>query len=72
MTLFTTIGYGSIVCQTLWGKIMSIVYAIIGIPLMLVVLSDIGKVLLYWFTHAYNGTRRGIRLACINQLIRLF
>ncbi|KAI6209722.1 TWiK family of potassium channels protein 18 [Aphelenchoides besseyi] len=60
MTLFTTIGYGSIACQTTVGKALSIVYATIGIPIMLVVLSDIGKVLLHWLTYAYNGARRTI------------
>uniref|UniRef100_A0A1I7XJ73 Ion_trans_2 domain-containing protein n=1 Tax=Heterorhabditis bacteriophora TaxID=37862 RepID=A0A1I7XJ73_HETBA len=45
MTLFTTIGYGTIACQTFWGRVLSVVYACIGIPLMLVVLGDIGE----WF-----------------------
>ncbi|KAI6198272.1 TWiK family of potassium channels protein 18 [Aphelenchoides fujianensis] len=42
------------------GKAMSIIYATIGIPIMLVVLSDVGKVLLHWFTYAYNAARRAI------------
>ncbi|VDL85619.1 unnamed protein product [Nippostrongylus brasiliensis] len=41
MTLFTTIGYGTIACQTTWGRVLSVVYACIGIPLMLVVLGTI-------------------------------
>ncbi|KHJ97358.1 Ion channel [Oesophagostomum dentatum] len=45
MTLFTTIGYGTIVCQTFWGRALSVVYACVGIPLMLVVLGDLGE----WF-----------------------
>ncbi|CAJ0571969.1 unnamed protein product, partial [Mesorhabditis spiculigera] len=45
MTLFTTIGYGTITCQTFWGRFMSIIYASIGIPLMLVTLGDVGE----WF-----------------------
>ncbi|CAJ0957568.1 unnamed protein product, partial [Mesorhabditis belari] len=48
MTLFTTIGYGTITCQTFWGRFMSIVYASIGIPLMLVTLGDVGE----WFQKA--------------------
>ncbi|PIO59409.1 Ion channel, partial [Teladorsagia circumcincta] len=52
MTLFTTIGYGTIVCQTVWGRILSVVYACIGIPLMLVVLGDIGE----WFQKILTKT----------------
>uniref|UniRef100_A0A7E4ZZY6 Ion channel n=1 Tax=Panagrellus redivivus TaxID=6233 RepID=A0A7E4ZZY6_PANRE len=60
MTLFTTIGYGTIAAQTIAGKIFSVVYATIGIPLMLVVLSDVGRVLLRWFTKSYNVSRKYI------------
>ncbi|CCD73876.2 Potassium channel domain-containing protein [Caenorhabditis elegans] len=53
MTLFSTIGYGTITCQTFWGKTVSMVYASIGLPIMLLVLGDIGV----WFqkvmTNAY-------------------
>ncbi|CAI5454216.1 unnamed protein product [Caenorhabditis angaria] len=53
MTLFSTIGYGTITCQTFWGRTLSIIYASIGLPIMLVVLGDIGE----WFqkilTNAY-------------------
>uniref|UniRef100_A0AC34FZK5 Potassium channel domain-containing protein n=1 Tax=Panagrolaimus sp. ES5 TaxID=591445 RepID=A0AC34FZK5_9BILA len=59
MTLFTTIGYGTIATQTVLGKVCAVIYATIGIPLMLVVLSDVGRVLLRWFTAAYNISRRG-------------
>ncbi|KAK6732080.1 hypothetical protein RB195_016449 [Necator americanus] len=52
MTLFTTIGYGTIVCQTFWGRALSVVYACIGIPLMLVVLGDIGE----WFQKILTKT----------------
>uniref|UniRef100_A0A8R1E035 Potassium channel domain-containing protein n=1 Tax=Caenorhabditis japonica TaxID=281687 RepID=A0A8R1E035_CAEJA len=45
MTLFSTIGYGTISCQTAWGRTLSIIYASIGLPIMLVVLGDIGE----WF-----------------------
>ncbi|CEF66146.1 Potassium channel subfamily K member 18 [Strongyloides ratti] len=54
MTLFTSIGYGTIACQTVAGKVITIIYASIGIPLMLVVLGDIGDVLLSWFIFIYN------------------
>uniref|UniRef100_A0A1I7YUQ2 Ion channel n=1 Tax=Steinernema glaseri TaxID=37863 RepID=A0A1I7YUQ2_9BILA len=57
MTVFSTIGYGTITCHTLAGKIATVLYAIVGIPLMLVVLSDIGRVLLGVFTRTYNRCR---------------
>uniref|UniRef100_A0A0N4Z3C6 Ion_trans_2 domain-containing protein n=1 Tax=Parastrongyloides trichosuri TaxID=131310 RepID=A0A0N4Z3C6_PARTI len=44
-TIFTTIGYGDIACETMWGRILTVIYAIFGIPLMLVTLSDLGKFL---------------------------
>ncbi|KAL6733654.1 hypothetical protein Aduo_004285 [Ancylostoma duodenale] len=53
MTLFTTIGYGSISCQTFWGRALSVVYACIGIPLMLVVLGDIGELFQRTLTKTY-------------------
>ncbi|CAD6187354.1 unnamed protein product [Caenorhabditis auriculariae] len=45
MTLFSTIGYGTITCQTFWGRTVSMIYASLGLPLMLVVLGDVGE----WF-----------------------
>jgi len=59
MTLFTTIGYGTIACQTAAGKVTSVIYATIGIPLMLVVLSDLGVVLLRVFAYSYMMCKKG-------------
>lgn len=59
MTLFTTIGYGTIACQTSVGKIASVIYATVGIPLMLVVLSDLGVVLLRFFAYTYMMFKKG-------------
>lgn len=58
MSLFTTIGYGNLYCQTEAGKALSILYAVLGIPLMLMVLSDVGQLLLRGFTHLFNAVRR--------------
>uniref|UniRef100_A0A1I7XRS3 Ion_trans_2 domain-containing protein n=1 Tax=Heterorhabditis bacteriophora TaxID=37862 RepID=A0A1I7XRS3_HETBA len=44
-TLFTTIGYGDISCVTTAGRIMTVIYSCIGIPLMLITLNDLGKFL---------------------------
>ncbi|RCN52462.1 Ion channel [Ancylostoma caninum] len=44
-TLFTTIGYGDIACVTTAGRILTVIYSCIGIPLMLITLNDLGKFL---------------------------
>lgn len=43
VTIFTTIGYGHIVPSTRAGQALTMVYATIGIPLLLMVLADFGK-----------------------------
>ncbi|KAF2353625.1 Potassium channel domain [Trinorchestia longiramus] len=42
-TITTTIGYGHMAPVTQAGRILCIVYAIIGIPLMLILMADFGK-----------------------------
>ncbi|VDL76529.1 unnamed protein product [Nippostrongylus brasiliensis] len=44
-TLFTTIGYGDIACTTTAGRILTVIYSCVGIPLMLITLNDCGKFL---------------------------
>lgn len=39
------LGYGDVACQTTVGRMMTVVYAIVGIPLMLITLNDLGKFL---------------------------
>ncbi|KAJ2950620.1 hypothetical protein O0L34_g8875 [Tuta absoluta] len=43
-TVLTTIGYGNIVPETFWGRLFCIVYALVGIPLTLTVIADLGRV----------------------------
>uniref|UniRef100_A0A914W723 Potassium channel domain-containing protein n=1 Tax=Plectus sambesii TaxID=2011161 RepID=A0A914W723_9BILA len=42
-TIYSTIGYGDIACRTAAGRIATVFYSIIGIPLMLTTLNDLGK-----------------------------
>ncbi|XP_047483720.1 TWiK family of potassium channels protein 7-like isoform X1 [Penaeus chinensis] len=44
-TVLTTIGYGNIAPMTVRGKIFCIVFALVGIPLTLTIISDMGEVL---------------------------
>ncbi|KAF8375541.1 twk-8 [Pristionchus pacificus] len=44
-TLFTTIGYGDMACETTAGRIFTVIYSCIGIPIMLITLNDLGKFL---------------------------
>lgn len=45
-TLYTTIGYGNIACATVGGRVATMIYAIFGIPITIVVLDALGDFLL--------------------------
>lgn len=47
-------GYGSVAPRTVWGRLITIVYALAGIPLMLVYLSTVGDVLARSFRRLYG------------------
>ncbi|XP_039292515.1 two pore potassium channel protein sup-9 [Nilaparvata lugens] len=54
VTLVTTIGYGNLSPKTTEGKLVTMLYAIIGVPLMLVCLSNLGSLLAKAFQCLYT------------------
>uniref|UniRef100_T1IJW1 Potassium channel domain-containing protein n=1 Tax=Strigamia maritima TaxID=126957 RepID=T1IJW1_STRMM len=53
VTVITTIGYGNISPKTEKGKVVTMLYAVIGIPLMLLCLTNIGDFFAKAFKFAY-------------------
>ncbi|KHN88398.1 TWiK family of potassium channels protein 18 [Toxocara canis] len=60
-TLFTTIGYGNIAPRTAYGQALSIVYALIGIPLVLAILSQFGRTLTNFVSNLWIRYRQCIK-----------
>lgn len=65
-TIFTTIGYGHVVPKTDAGRVASILYAFIGIPLLLMVLTDLGKL----FTRAIKFVFKAGRKLYYNRQLK--
>ncbi|KAF7636646.1 hypothetical protein Mgra_00003824 [Meloidogyne graminicola] len=62
-TIFTTIGYGDIVAETTGGKCLVVIYALIGIPLIISILNVWGSVLLnifqtFWYNYLLHNLRK--------------
>ncbi|CEF63002.1 Potassium channel subfamily K member 18 [Strongyloides ratti] len=62
-TICTTIGYGFTYTNTRLGKIATILYAILGIPLVLSVLDDFGKLLTKFLKYPWLLFKCGCRRA---------
>uniref|UniRef100_A0A0N4ZTF4 Potassium channel subfamily K member 18 n=1 Tax=Parastrongyloides trichosuri TaxID=131310 RepID=A0A0N4ZTF4_PARTI len=62
-TICTTIGYGFTYTNTTLGKIATILYAILGIPLVLSVLDDFGKLLTKFLKYPWLLFKCGCRRA---------
>ncbi|XP_047410587.1 potassium channel subfamily K member 18 [Sciurus carolinensis] len=57
-TVFSTVGYGHLYPVTKPGKYLCMLYALFGIPLMFLVLTDIGDILATIFSESYNQFRK--------------
>lgn len=53
MIRLCVVGYGNIAPETQWGRIMVIAYALLGIPIMLLCLANIGDVMADMFKYIY-------------------
>jgi len=54
LSVFTTIGYGALVPRTTLGKVATMVYALLGIPLLCIYLANIGSILTTAFKFLYS------------------
>ncbi|VEL19404.1 unnamed protein product, partial [Protopolystoma xenopodis] len=66
LTILGILGYGQIAPATMWGRINCILYAIIGIPLMLIFLARVGDIMARFFRFAY------INLCCCRCFFDVF
>ncbi|VIO86306.1 Uncharacterized protein BM_BM5450 [Brugia malayi] len=66
-TIFTTIGYGNIWCRTTKGRIFTILYALLGVPYMLVVLNEFGNLILLYVRSIWFFIRKCFK--CFTQFV---
>jgi hypothetical protein len=52
-TVITTVGYGNIAPKSVLGKLMTCLYAMFGIPIMIICLTNTGDLLAFLFTKYY-------------------
>uniref|UniRef100_A0A915PBA0 Potassium channel domain-containing protein n=1 Tax=Setaria digitata TaxID=48799 RepID=A0A915PBA0_9BILA len=74
-TLLTTIGYGNLVPVTFQGRMFCIVYALFGVPLILITVADIGKFLsenIIWLYAKYREAKKMYKekkTVCITSVV---
>lgn len=54
LSIFTMIGFGNLVPRTDWGKVLTIMYAVVGIPLYILYFMNMGKALANTFKWLYR------------------
>jgi hypothetical protein len=59
-TVITTVGYGNITPKSILGKLITCLYAIIGIPIMIMYLTNTGDLLAFCFMKYYSIIRNFI------------
>jgi len=62
--LCASAGYGEIYPVTLLGKVVCVLYSMVGIPLMLLVISDVGDVLAVLLSRAYRRLHKLAKALC--------
>ncbi|VEN62405.1 unnamed protein product [Callosobruchus maculatus] len=70
---YVPLGYGSVSPRTTWGKLVTILYALVGIPLMLLYLSATGDVLARSFRRLYgkmcgSSPKKQVQCPCTNTV----
>ncbi|KAF7637089.1 hypothetical protein Mgra_00003478 [Meloidogyne graminicola] len=69
-TLLTTIGYGNLVPVTQTGRLFCIFYALFGVPLILITVTDIGKFLseqIVWLYTRYARAKHRLKDRLLQQ-----
>uniref|UniRef100_A0A914UL18 Potassium channel domain-containing protein n=2 Tax=Plectus sambesii TaxID=2011161 RepID=A0A914UL18_9BILA len=69
-TVYTTIGYGNIAPVTTNGRAFTVIYAFVGIPLVLYVLNDLGKIFCSGIWHCYNVFNIYVMGRCCHHIAR--
>jgi len=72
LTILTTIGYGNFAAETFGGRVFCLLFGIIGIPLMLSVLADVGGLMAGGLEFAWEANKERVisfahRLHLVNK-----